>query len=165
MIKKYRLLWLLMMCRATFCPWTPVAIAQGPIRFESNEVLVPAVVFDRKLDALLEQEKGPHALSDLVARNPHFWDSIIIRDLVAKDFHLFEDGREQPVHRAALEPPTFSIVRDSMGAHPENTGLGGGRWSYPDQPEKDIGVWFPWPQYAIAFVPQPSAVGSCHRSR
>ena len=148
---------------ATFCPWAPVARAQGPIRVESNEVLVPAVVFDRKLDALLEQENGPHALSDLVAHNPHFWDSILIRDLVAKDFHLFEDGQEQPVHRAALEPPTFSIVRDSMGAHPENIGLGGGRWSYPDQPEKDIGVWFPWPQYLIAFVPQPSAVGSCHR--
>jgi hypothetical protein len=162
MTKRNRLIWVFMAGGATLFTPAPVAMAQGAIRVESKEVLVPAVVFDRKLDALMGKSGDQQSLSYLIAHDTHFWESIAVRDLVARDFHLFEDGQEQPIHRVTLEPPAGSIVHDSMGVHPESIGSGGGRWSYSDQPEKELGTWLPWPQYLIAFVPQPSAEGSCH---
>src|ERR1700688_952212 len=90
----------------TFCAsaWVaPVSFAQGPIRVETNQVLVPTVVFDKKLYAH-EQD-----LQSRVEKDPHFWDTIAIRDLVASDFHLSEDGQDQTIVSVKLEAPA-SIV-------------------------------------------------------
>jgi hypothetical protein len=38
-----------------------------------------------------------HTLSNLIAPDAHFWDSIAIRTLPAKDFYVDEDGEEQRV--------------------------------------------------------------------
>jgi hypothetical protein len=58
--------------------------AQGPIRVESRQVLVPTVVFDKKLYTLIDKKDHKHTLSYLIAHDPYFWDSIAIRTLAAK---------------------------------------------------------------------------------
>lgn len=83
--------------------------------------------------------------------------------LTEKDFHLFEDGVEQKIQRAQLEPPAFRVVEDNLGKHPEIVGSGGGLWAYPDTPETDMRVWLAWPQYVLAYAPQKSPAGSCHQ--
>ena len=142
-----------------------ITAAQGAIRVESRRVLVPTVVFDRKLYTLTDQKHHRHTLSYLIAHDPHFWDSIAIRTLAAKDFKLYEDGQEQSVESVSLEAPIFSIVDDNLGKHPESVGTGGGRWTYPDLANAGEGLWLPWPQYVIAYVPPPSPVGACHQIR
>jgi hypothetical protein len=142
-----------------------IAAAQGPIRVESRQVLVPTVAFDKKLYALTGKNHHAHTLSYRIAHDPHFWDSIAIRTLAAKDFNLYEDGQEQRIESVSLEAPIFSIVNDNRGQHPESVGSGGGRWTYPDLANAEPGLWLPWPQYVIAYVPPPSPAGSCHQIR
>lgn len=157
------LLLLLLLCLPLIL--ASAAAAQGSIRVESNQVLVPAVVFDKKLYTLIDKREHRRSLSYLTAHNPHFLDSIVIRGLVAQDFHLFEDSREQTIQSVKFEAPAFSIVRDNLGRHPEMIGTGGGRWGYPDLPEDDQSVWLPWPQYVVAYIAPASPEGSCHQIR
>jgi hypothetical protein len=132
--------------------------AQDPIRVESNQVLVPVVVLDDKLYSHLKkaQLQGHQ-------RSARLLDSLAIRGLSTKDFRLFEDGQQQTVQSVAPEAPGFAMVRDNFGKHPETTGSGGGRWGYPDIPSNDLSEWLAWPKYVIAYVPPPSAIGSCHQ--
>src|SRR5277367_4049833 len=123
-----------------------IAAAQGAIRVESRRVLVPTVAFDKKLYTLTSKNHHGHTLSYRIAHDPHFWDSIAIRTLTAKDFNLYEDGQEQSVESVSLEAPIFSIVDDNLGKHPESVGTGGGRWTYPDLANAGEGLWLPWPQ-------------------
>ena len=104
-----------------------IAAAQGPIRVESRQVLVPTVAFDKKLYTLTGKNHHGHSLSYRIAHDPHFWDSIAIRTLTAKDFNLYEDGQVQRIESVSLEAPSFSIVSDNLGQHPESIGMGGGR--------------------------------------
>jgi hypothetical protein len=143
----------------------PITRAQGAIRVESSQVLIPTVVFDRKLYALTGNRHHQHTLRELIARDPHFWDTIAVRGLAAGDFHLFEDAREQKIQSVSFEAPTFSIVKDNLAKHPETIGTGGGTWSYPDLSPLDQSVWLPWPQHVIAYIPPPSPLGSCHQVR
>jgi hypothetical protein len=143
--------------------FAPLALAQGPIRVESHQVLVPSVVFDKKLYDLTGKKYHKHSLSYLIAHDPHFWDTIAVRGLAAKDFNLLEDGQRQEVLSVAFEAPAFSIVADNLGKHPELVGSGGGVWTYPDLDKADQSLWLPWPQYVIGYVPPPSAPGSCHK--
>jgi hypothetical protein len=163
MRKGRRLIAAVMAGGAIFCTFATPTIAQGPIRVESSQVLVPAVVFDKKLYTLTGKKHHKHSLRYLIARDPHFWDSIAIRDLVAKDFHLFEDGQEQRILSVAFEAPSFSIVQDNRGKHPETIGTGGGRWTYPELARTDNSMWLPWPQYVITYVLSVSLAGSCHQ--
>jgi hypothetical protein len=142
-----------------------ITSAQGPIRVESRQVLVPTVVFDKRLYTLIDKKDHKRSLGYLLAHDPHFWDSIAIRTLAAKDFHMYEDGQEQPILSVVLEAPIFSIVDDNLGKHPESIGTGGGRWTYPDLADAEASLWFPWPQYVIAYVPPPSPPGGCHQIR
>jgi len=142
-----------------------IAAAQGAIRVESRQVLVPTVAFDKKLYTLTSKNHHGHTLSYRIAHDPHFWDSIAIRTLTAKDFNLYEDGHAQRIESASLEAPSFSIVSDNLGQHPESIGTGGGRWTYPDLANAEQSLWLPWPQYVIAYVPPPSPAGSCHQIR
>jgi hypothetical protein len=134
----------------------PVSFAQGPIRVETNQVLVPTVVFDKKLYAH-EQD-----LQSRVEKDPHFWDTIAIRDLVASDFHLSEDGQDQTIVSVKLEAPTSIVVEDNLGRHTEKAGSGGGRWVYPDI---FWGLSIGFPHYVIGYLPPHSPPGSCHQVR
>ncbi len=142
-----------------------IAAAQGAIRVESRQVLVPTVAFDKKLYTLTSKKHHGHTLSYLIAHDPHFWDTIAIRTLTAKDFSLYEDGQAQRIESVSLEAPSFSIVNDNLGEHPESVGTGGGRWTYPDLTNPEQNLWLAWPQYVISYVPPPSPAGSCHQIR
>jgi hypothetical protein len=127
--------------------------AQDPIRVESNQVLVPVVVLDDKLYSRLKK-----AQLEGHQRSAQLLDSLAIRGLSTKDFHLFEDGQQQTVQSVAPEAPGFAMVRDNFGKHPETTGSGGGRWGYPDIPSNDLSEWLAWPKYHCLCT---SAI--CHR--
>jgi hypothetical protein len=71
--------------------------AKAPIRVESLQVLVPTAVFDEKLCSLRDKEHRSYTLSNLIAHDTHFWDTIAIRTLPAKDLYLYEDDEEQRV--------------------------------------------------------------------
>jgi len=139
--------------------------AQDPIRVQSNEVLVPTVVFKRDLYEQLNKQAPHHrtTYAKLQAKNAKLWDDIVVKNLTAREFQLFEDGQEQKIESVKLEPPAFRLVRDNFGKHPETVGTGGGLWAYPDLPANDLSVWLAWPKYVVAYVPPPSAPGSCHR--
>jgi hypothetical protein len=116
------------------CGLAPTSAAQGPIRVESSQVLVPTVVFDKKLYALTNGKHHKHTLSYRIAHGPHIWDTIAVRGLSAGDFHLIEDGREQSILSVTFEAPVFSMVTDNLGKHPQTIGSRGGTWTYPDLP-------------------------------
>jgi hypothetical protein len=134
-----------------------ITAAQDPIRVESTQVLVPAVIFDKQLYGQ-QQKQASHGKQ--VAVDPG--KAFAIPDLEAKDLRLFQDGQEQQIQSLRVEPPHFKIVRDSLGIHPETVGTGGGRWAHPDVPESVRDIWFALPQYVIAYVPPSSPEGSCH---
>jgi hypothetical protein len=146
-------------------PFASRVDAQDPIRVQTNEVLVPTVVFDQKLYAQFKKTRanGRNSYNQLVEHDEKLWDAIIAKNLTTKDFHLYEDGREQTVQRVKLEPPSFRLVQDNLGKHPEILGTGGGLWAYPDLPKTDPTVWLAWPQYVIAYAPAESPKGSCHQ--
>jgi hypothetical protein len=141
-----------------FAAVSPSLRAQDPIRVESNQVLVPVVVLNDKLYTRLKR-----AQLDGHQRSAQLLDSLAIRGLSVKDFHLFEDGQQQTIQSVAPEAPGFAMVTDNFGKHPETIGSGGGRWSYPDIPSNDLSEWLAWPKYVIAYVPPPSPPGTCHQ--
>jgi hypothetical protein len=126
--------------------------AQEPIRVETDQVVVPTAVFDKKIYG------HKHDLSAQIAKDPHFWDTIAIRDLTAGDFHLSEDGKEQSIVSAKLEAATSIMVKDNRGQHLESVGTGGGRWSHPDTEYLSWG----FPHYLVSYWPPYSPPGSCH---
>jgi hypothetical protein len=137
---------------------------QEPIRVESNQVLVPTVVFDQVLYAQLNKMQPHHrdSYGHIVVKNAKLWEQITVKNLTVKDFHLFEDGEEQRIQSVRLEPPAFRVVEDNLGKHPETVGTGGGIWGYPDHPASEQSMWLALPKYVIAYVPPRSAAGSCH---
>jgi len=140
------------------------AAAQDPIRVQTDEVLVPTVVFDKELYAKLGTQEPHHrdSYTRLVAKNSKLWNDVPVKNLTVKDFHLFEDGLEQKIASVRFEPPAFRVVQDNLGRHPEIVGSGGGLWAYPDLPRTDLSVWLAWPHYVLAYVPSKSPPGSCH---
>jgi hypothetical protein len=81
--------------------------AQDPIRVQSDEVLVPTVVFDKELYAKLNKQEPHHRTTygKMVAKNAKLWNDIVVKNLTLKDFHLFEDDQEQKIGSVKLEPP------------------------------------------------------------
>lgn len=144
----------------------PVALRarQEPIRVESNQVLVPTIVFDQVLYAQLNKMQLHHrdSYGHIVAKNAKLWEQITVKNLTEKDFHLFEDGQEQRIQSTRFEPPSFRVVEDNLGKHPETVGTGGGIWGYPDHPADEQTMWLAIPKYVISYVPPPSKPGSCH---
>jgi hypothetical protein len=127
--------------------------AQDAIRVQSDEVLVPTVVFNKELYAKLKQE----------SHHQTRWSDVVVKNLTLKDFDLFEDGEQQNIGSVRLEPPGFRVVQDNLGKHPETVGSGGGLWAYPDLPKTDPTGWVAWPRYILAYSPPKSPVGSCHK--
>src|SRR5271157_530097 len=160
MTKRITLTWALLVSCAALCPWAQVVSAQDPIRVESNQVLVPAVVFEK---ALSTQPERQIPLFGPSVQDPRPPDALAVRNLVARDFHLFEDGMEQNIQNVTLVRPALSIARDNLGNHFEIIGTGGGRWADPDQPRTLLNDWTLLPRYVIAYVPPPSLEGSCHQ--
>jgi hypothetical protein len=132
--------------------------AQGsarPLHVRSDQVLVPAIVWDDHLwqDLLLKRPRDPAA-----------FEKVAIRGLTASDFQVFEDGKEQKVQQVIPQDPYARPVWDDNGEHYEFVGTGGGRWIYPDiLDQSKMPVVLTWPTYLVVYAPPNSSNGSCHR--
>jgi hypothetical protein len=88
----------------------------------------------------------------------------VIRNLVAVDFQVFDDGKEQVVQNVEYGPSLYWDVRDNSGHHTEYFGPGGGAWSTGEWPPGLISDYF-YPHYLIAYALPESPAGSCHQIR
>jgi len=150
----------------------PTACAQAgsadPIRIESNEVLVPAEVYDKAHLAQLEELSSQIGFRYAIAKDFHVYEDVVVRDLVGSNFHVLEDGQEQKIQRVTIEWEPPPVVRDNRGQHGEWIGTGGGRWIDQDYPPNVnlsiITADLPaLPRYLIAYIPPRSPDGSCHQ--
>lgn len=146
------------------CTAAPAATGQEPIRVQAKEVLVPVFVLDegRFRDLLRSETLAPAVLAGDAALVDHIVEGIVIRDLTAADFEVYEDGKMQAVENVVYERSLYWDVRDNAGHHTEYIGPGGGKWSTAEWPSGLAADLDP-PHYLVAYVPPESADGSCHQ--
>jgi hypothetical protein len=132
------------------------------IRVASDEVQVPVYVFDRKIMASVSQYTG---------RPPDFGNDEVL-GLTAKDFHLFEDGKEQAIRSVRWVQDFDAVnVRDNLNNHNEiSFDTPRGKWITRNtfRPLPVPTDWPPWLVnydhfYVLGYSPSQSALGSCHR--
>ena len=153
----------LAMAAGTVAPLArPQTDSGATIRATTDEVLVPVYVSDEKKIEALDRLKPDEVGRLLAARNFQMWRDTSVNDLTVANFHLFQDGAEQKVLSARIEPAFFSEVRDNARQHVEFITPGGGKWSYPDETNPQNHFVFSNPHYVIAYSPPPSESGSCH---
>jgi hypothetical protein len=168
MTKEGTLAWVSLVSFVTLCTACPPAIAQEPIRVQSNEVLIPVFVFDkgRLRIFLTDTQDSQHLHQAILAGDAQLVDKIVegpvIRDLTAADFQVFDDGKEQAIQNVAYERSLYWDVRDNTGHHTEYLGPGGGKWSTVEWPQNFIGD-LASPHYVIAYALPGSTDGSCHQ--
>jgi hypothetical protein len=95
MTKRNTLLGAILVSCVTLCTAAPVTIAQGPIRVQTNQVLVPVFVLDK--ERVKDSSTHPKiVLQAMLAGDTQLVDTIVeglvIRNLTATDFQVFEDG-------------------------------------------------------------------------
>ena len=138
-----------------------LAQSEGPsaIRVETREVVVPVFVVDKS---------DVHPLGDpwhIGTTYYREWDKEIT-GLTAKDFHVFEDGVEQPVQIVTVELPRVWNVSDNVSHHTESSCTPRGIWVNPDlSPQLRPGatLWL-LHVYLVSYVPPASSPdGSCHQ--
>ncbi len=134
------------------------AVSPEPIRVESNEVLVPVLVLDkRRLDQVLGMEWSVY-LREANAPNSHLLEDIAVRSLSAADFQVFEDGKEQKIERITL------ASGPGLG---ELSGAGEGKWKRVGPNTIDPSLFVvhlpPWPDYLIACPRSTSEDRNCHQ--
>jgi hypothetical protein len=165
MTKRSALFWAIVVYCLALSTAPPAAIAQGPIRVESNEVLVPTLVIDKARLQDLRSNPGSY-FKPFLAGNIQLADSVTeglaIHDLTAVDFRLFEDGQLQAVQSVSFQRTAIRDVRDNEGFHTEYVGPGGGKWSTREWPPGVVSNSFP-SYYVIAYAPPISVEGSCHK--
>ena len=144
----------------------------GAIRVESNEVLVPVVVLDKKRVAELQAMSYAAFGSQMAAGSSTVWEGIAVRDLNSRDFRLFEDGAARQIASVTLVPLDTPLIRDNSGRYREFVGIGGGTWTerawedtFRDYIPAGSRVldWPPLPSYVIAYSPTEGSDGSCHQ--
>jgi hypothetical protein len=146
------------------------AIAQEPIRVDTNEVLVPVTVEDS--ERIKAFRKDPKDTGDVfrslmagdAKRAEDYLEGFVIPDLTATDFRVFEDGERQEIRSVTYERSLFWNFRDNGGFHTEFVGSGTGKWVAREWPPGTIGDYWP-PHYLIAYAPHNSPENSCHDIR
>jgi hypothetical protein len=138
----------------------PPALAQDPIRVQTNQVLVPVVVADKERyhrvlrDGSLYDVVLPGELDAIAS-------SVLVHNLTAADFQVLDDGKEQTIQNATEEPSLYWDVRDNEGHHTEYIGPGG-KWSTAEWPPGLVGDMDAPQHYLIAYTVPESPEGSCH---
>ena len=142
------------------------------IRVESNLVLIHTEVYDQNEMYTLTQadRECRHADAQRFDSQPFSepftpsdcFHDMVIHDLGAKDFHVFEDGVEQKIDSVRYEREALFAVRDSLGFH--------GEWSHTPQAKwstVDLGnEWKPAPLlhfYRVGYVPTKPESGKCSK--
>jgi hypothetical protein len=128
--------------------FSAAAVAQeqtdGPsaIRVESQQVVVPVFVVDK---------------SDMGFSNRGYeeWD-MEVQELAVKDFHVFEDGKEQPIQNLTVDVPRVWEIHDNVTHHLETACTPKGIWASSDlPPELGKGGKGPWliHVYLLSYIP------------
>jgi len=159
----WALLSLLLSC-VSLCA-APAAIAQDPIRVETKEVLVPVFVIDKTRYQDLRRDPGnlfKAIFSGNMQLEASILERIVIPELTATDFRLYEDGQLQTVDNISYQPTLNRGIRDNQGSHSEYIGTGGGKWSSREWPPEVVVDFVP-PQYLVVYTPPESPEGSCHK--
>ena len=144
------------------------------IRVESNQVLVPAFVFDRQFDQpyttaeLRCQEDSAKALQAKgisIRQTPaKCLSGGPILDLTSKDFRLLEDGAVQTIQSVARRRSHFWKIFDNYSDHLEDSATPTAKWSTSDFGAAAVWSWSPPDEesYVLGYAPPPSPKGSCH---
>jgi len=141
---------------------SPVTVAQDLIRVETNQVVVPVVVIDKaRFRRVLRDGSLFHAV--LPGETDAIASGVLVHDLTAADFHVFDDGKEQPIQNVTEEPSLYWDVRDNKGHHTEYVGPGGGKWSTAEWPPGQVGDIDPPQHYLIAYSVPDYPEDSCHQ--
>jgi hypothetical protein len=116
-----------------------------PIRVETREVLIPVFVFNQTNTGQDREVLG----------------------LTTKDFHVFEDGREQKIQSVTAERLPDWLVNDKVSVHSETSCTPRSLWVGPDIPQlPSFTIRFTQQSsdhiYLVSYVPPPSPEGSCH---
>lgn len=154
---------------AILCGLAHGALAQAdnpkPIRVETHDVYVPVLVLDKRRITQLQKMNPLQYDKELVANRLDF-AAVVVRDLNAGDFRLFEDGHEQKIQSVLPEFQLAQPVYDSLGLSEDFVGAGGGIWIAPGVSNDYVGGRMldvpDWPGYLIAYVPSGTLDGRCH---
>jgi hypothetical protein len=150
----------LLLCGTILISEVSVSLAQsdGPpaVRVETREVVVPVYVIDKS-----DIRQSLNSNGELTYYNSQAKE---ITGLSTKDFHLYEDGKEQQVQNITVEPRGAWVVRDNVSGHLEQSCTPKGIWSSPDLwPQTHFAFSNTMHLYLISYVPPPSPGGSCHQ--
>lgn len=160
-----------MLLAIAFCALSRAVLAQDAysIRVESNQVLVPTFVFDKTRMARPGRPSACPAVDtevpgkqSSVSKAPTNCRYDLVTDLAARDFHLFEDGKEQIIQSVRLQFMQYTDVHDSTGHFVEESDTPTARWSTSALPR----IFSPGDRmlfYLIAYSPPRSADGTCHQ--
>ena len=148
---------------SSLCSLAPATFPQHAIRVETNQVLVPVVVVDKDRFRLLS--KNPQSLDNAVLPGEAnaITSSVLVHDLTATDFQVFDDGKAQPIQKVTEETSMYWNIRDNEGHHTEYMGPGGGKWGTAEWPTGVVGDLAPPQYYLIAYAVPDSPKGSCHQ--
>jgi hypothetical protein len=124
------------------CAAAPVAFAQNgwnvpTIRVEAHEVFIPTFV----------GANGPRGV-------------YLALQLAARDFHVFEDGKEQEISSVALVGLDRTLLQVGNLDNPERTSSGVWK-TFPEPPDFGLGSTV-LPYYGISYRPPISPERSCH---
>lgn len=123
------------------------------IRVDSHEVVVPVFVVEKYLRR--------ESIAGRV--EPDYEYDTEVTDLTAKDFRVYEDGKEQHIQNVTLEPFGIWEVKDNVGYRIEHSCTPKGIWSTSDFAKTHLGSGKPFSIYLVSYVPPPSPEGSCHQ--
>lgn len=168
---------------------TQLSAPPNPIRVESKLVMVPALVLDKKHlnKGLTEAEKRceESEYNDFLRLRPtepflpRFCEELAVRNLTAKDIHIFLDGKEQEI-KGVTTGSDWIKVRDTEGLHWEHSETPAGIWitrditpagvltatgkseSLPISKARMVYHGYPL-LYYLAFTPDNSGQSGCHR--
>ena len=137
------------------------ARAQGgvapPIRVESDEVLIPILVLDKKrLEAVRRMDLASYA-AEANDPNSHLLLDLAVTGLRVDDFRVFDDGLEQKIER--VTPVSNSALRVGLAS---STGLDESISSDSPFLHSTVVHEPDWPAYLIAYAQPPSPPGKCH---
>ena len=148
----------LILAAAIFSAGISISLAQteGPsaIRVEAQQVVVPVFVVDKS-----------DVRSDWRHNKYEEWDKEVT-GLSAKDFHVFEDGKEQEIQNLAIDVPRVWQVSDNVSQHTESACTPRGIWASPDfsaPTDSGASLWL-LHVYLVSYTPPSSSPGRpCHQ--
>ncbi len=148
----------------TLCVLAQVTLAQDSIRVETSQVLVPVMVLDKERYRLLWN--APNLRQAVKEGNikleEEIVESVVIHDLSAIDFQVFDDGKQQALQSVIYERSLYVLFQGNGGYHSELLGEGGGKWTSAEWPQWGIAVPG-FGNYVVAYALPESPEGSCHQ--